>query len=170
MGYENFIAESQKLNPSPVIELFTLDFTQMPAYTSGTPTLYQVTPEKDSVTFDGDTYVSGGIEFRPAPVELEGKIPEPELAAWGQDNILRQALNNFGTLLLLPIIRTKVRRIHLDDGANPDTEAKVESIFYLDELLVRTKDTLKWQLTPAPGLGKPSTSALGTQTRRTFNA
>lgn len=170
MGYENFISESQKLNPSPVIELFTFDFTQMPTYTSGSPTIYQVTGEKENVTFEGDTYVAGGIEFRPAPIDLEGKIPNPELVAFGQDSIFRQALNNFGTILLLPIIRTKVRRVHLDDGANPDPLAKVEEIWYVDELLVRTKDELKWNLTPAPGLGKPSVSALGTQTRRSFNA
>lgn len=170
MGYENFIAESQKLNPSPIIELFTFDFTQMPAYTSGNPTLYQVTPEKTSVTFDGDTYQPAGIDFRPSPIDLEGKIPNPELVAFGQDSTLRQALNNFGTLLLLPLIRTKVRRIHLDDGSNSDTLAKVEEIFYLDELLVRNKNELKWNLTPAPGLGKPSVSALGTKTRRQFNA
>ena len=163
------VADLQKDDPGPRIHLYKFDYTKALKFDGSGPSASNITNHKVDITFDGVLYkAETSFQFNPAPFGLN-EIPEPNIIIFGQWNDLLNALNAYDSVLGTKITRIFTLKQYLDGEPSADTTQKFEEIWFIDQLVSRNKDFVKFKLSPALGLKqKLSVQVLPRQPRASF--
>jgi len=106
--------------------------------------------EGSSIVFDGKVYA-------PAPVDADGfersgsgPQPTPTLKVGNANKVAQAAVNSYQDLLGATVRRIRTLREHLDDGADPDTEAIWPiDVFRVERKSAINKVFIEWELASA---------------------
>jgi lambda family phage minor tail protein L len=139
--------EAQKLSPSGIISLFTLDTTSI-----GGPIMHFVMGSQSAapVSF-------GGVQFQPMDVTFEGletsgqgALPTPTISVSNVDGIIQAVVNTWGDLngCVLHRMRTYVR--FLDGQPDADSTAFYgPDTFRIERKASETSASIQWELSAA---------------------
>lgn len=163
------IEDLQTDEPGPRIHLYEIDFTTALRYDASGPSTVNIVNGPQDETFDSVVYsAETSFQFIPAAFRLN-EIPEPNIIIFGQWNPLLDALNAYDSILGAKLTRIFTLLHYLDGEASADTTQKYEEIWFFDQLVSRTKNAVKYKLSPALGLKqKLSAQVLPRASRRGF--
>lgn len=139
--------EAQKLSPSGIISLFTLDTTSI-----GGPIMHFV---QGSQSASPVSY--GGVAFQPMDVQFEGletsgqgAMPTPTISISNVDGIIQAVVNTWGSLngCLLHRVRTYTRFLDGQPDADP-TAFYGPDTFRVERKAVETSAMIQWELSAA---------------------
>jgi len=149
-------AEIQSLSPSAVVELFTLDSTNLPGGTllhfhAGTNELRQ-------------PVIWQGVEYSPLPIEAEGfdistqgTLPRPKIRIANIDGLMSAAARESDDLIGTKVVRKRTFVKYLDGAnftggtnpaANPDMHFP-DDIWYVDQKTAENRYVIEWELASA---------------------
>lgn len=135
----------QRLNVgSPLIELFTLDATDIGGST------YYFTPG----TIDGSRVTFNSVEYTPLPVEVEGfewngegKLPRPTIRVSNITLVFLAAIATYNDLVGAKLTRIRTYKKYLDGESEADPNAQFpQDIFYIERKLRQNKFMVEWEL------------------------
>ena len=163
------VEDLQKNDPGARIHLYKIDFTAGLRFDGSGPSSVNIINSSIDTTFDLVVYsAETSFKFTPAAFRLNS-IPEPTFSVFGQYTTLLNALNAYDSLLGTKMTRIFTLEQYLDGEPSADTTQKFEEIWFFDQLITRSKQILKYRLSPALGLKqKLSAVVLPRQSRRTF--
>lgn len=144
-------SQIQSLEPTAVIELYTVDLTALGGsvlyFHAGTNEL------KENIVWQGQTYIRYPIEVEGFEINGQGTLPRPKLR-------VSNVLSTVTTLLLLYddlagaiVTRKRTLRKFLDavnfDGGNADADSAAEfpdDIYYIDRKTVENREVCEFEL------------------------
>lgn len=147
-----FIANTQSLNPEPVVILYAFNFDELANYTPGVPSTLFFTahslPNGNEIVFNGNTYERIPIIMTGVSAELGGKIPEPTLRIgypslynnsgfaaifndWRSQNGNNRRLDWRG----VSVLRLEVFASNLDGGSDPDPTQAASVLYNVDQVM-----------------------------------
>lgn len=136
--------ESQKLNPSGLISLFTLDATSV-----GGSILYFTKGSEagEPVMFGGIAYHPVGIELRGLQTSGIGSLPRPELHIANTDGLIQAIVNTWGDLNGCKLYRKRTFTRFLDGQPDADSSAFYgPDEFVFDRKASDTPEMISWEL------------------------
>lgn len=170
----NIIEESRKLNQKALVTLFLIDGSKW-----GLGTLrFSADKAKDggNIFFNGNEYTQLPIEAEGFEITNKGTLPTPTLRFFINDVAIRSILLDSNDLLGAPIVRFRVFEQNLDDGDDPDPEAKLsEDYFYVEQKTNQNKYSIELELKTLMDLQgqklpkRMTNKRTCTQTYRTWN-
>lgn len=136
---------TQELSQKALVTLFIIDASKW-----GLGTL-RFTAEKSNddqnVMFNGNEYVQIPIEASGFEVTNQGTLPTPTLKFYIGDVGVRSILIDSDDLLGAPVARFRIFEQNLDDGEDPDPEAKVsEDYYYIEQKTAQSKYEIEFEL------------------------
>lgn len=138
-------AEVQKLNPDALIELYVLDLTRLGGQ------VYRFHNQRVNgagiLTFDG-------VAFEPMPFEAKGwafngteQPAAPTIKVSNLSGVIAGLVEQFGGLVNATLTRIRTFRKHLDDGSDPDGQAKfAEDVFIVNRKMADNKLWVEFEL------------------------
>lgn len=139
--------ESQKLSPSGIISLFTLDTTSI-----GGPVLNLVMGSQSTkaVTYGGVTFQPIDVKFSGLQTTGQGALPTPKISVGNTDGLMQALLNTFGDLngCTLHRIRTYVRFLDGQPDADPEAFYGPDT-FRIERKSVEDPNHIEWDLSAA---------------------
>lgn len=140
-------AEAQKLSPSAIISLFTLDTTR-----AGGPVLRFVMSSKAgaSIVFQGQTYAPFDVKFEGLETTGIGPFPMPTINVANDTTIIGPLINTYGDLngCVLTRIRTFARFLDGEPDADP-TAFMGPDTYSVDRKAEDTPESVTWELSAA---------------------
>lgn len=153
MAKKETIAESNKFNPSAILNLF-----KVALYGINTMYFYAGT------AFDLDPIIFNGIAYAPVPLEMEefeidgrGRLPRPKITISNVQGIISNIILSQRDLVGAVVTRTRVFYKYIDDvnfpnNINPwgvaDAEAAFsEEVYYINRKLLENKEIVQFELT-----------------------
>lgn len=148
-------AEIQSLSPSALIELFTIDATNLPGgevtrFHAGTNGLMQ------PVIWQGNEYLALPIEAEGFDITTKGTLPRPRLRVANANGMFSAITSEFDDLVGCKIIRSRTFARFLDaanfpDG-NPDADPNQhfeDDIWFVEQKLLENPLMIEWELSSA---------------------
>lgn len=139
------LSESQKLAPSAMVSLFTLDATSV-----GGSILYfsNGSVGGQPIIYDGISYHPVGIEMTGMQTTGVGSLPRPELHIANTDGLIQAIVNTWGDLNGCKFfrIRTFARFLDGEPGADPAAFYGPDE-FVIDRKSSDTPELIAWELT-----------------------
>lgn len=147
-------SDIQKLNPSALIELFTLDATGLGGdvfhFHAGTNEL------GDDVVWQGITYTRYPVEAEGFEMRATGAAPRPKIRAANINGTLGAAIRVNDDLIGAKIIRHRTFARYLDavnfSEGNPSADPNVafnDEVYYVDRKVSENKVVIEWELVSA---------------------
>lgn len=143
----DFNQESQKLDPSAIISLFTLDTSSL-----GGPVLrFTKSSQADNVvTYQGVDYTPIDVDFTGLETTGVGAFPTPKISIANTDGVIEAIVNTYGDLNGCSLSRLRTYKRFLDDQPDADPNA----YYGPDNYRVERKDTdtpevIGWELSTA---------------------
>lgn len=137
--------ESQKLNQKALVTLFLIDASRW-----GLGTLrFSADKAKDggNIIFNGNEYINLPIEAEGFEVSNTGQMPTPTLRFLLDDVSIRSILLDSKDLLGAPVVRFRIFEQNLDDGEDPDPDAKIsEDYYFIEQKVSQTKYVIEFEL------------------------
>ena len=138
-------SQVQKQNPGNIVSLFTLSTSNLGGSTTFNFTA--MSRETTSVVFNGVTYTPIDIEAEGFEWDGKGAFPKPKLRVSNVAGLVSAAIVGENDLIGATLTRIKTFEEFLDDGANPDPNAKFPTeIYTIEQKLVQNKVYVEWQL------------------------
>lgn len=143
----NLATESQKLNPSGMVSLFTLDTTSIGGI------IYCFTMG----SIAGAPVVYRGVSYQPIDIELKGmqasgtgSLARPELVLANTDGLIQAIVNTWGDLNGCKVTRIRTYTRFLDGmpEADPNAFYGVDK-FVIDRKSTDTPEEISWELSAA---------------------
>ena len=140
--------EVQKLAPTAIVSLFTLDTTSM-----GGPVMRFVQSKKT----DGQSIVFSGLTYEPVDVKFEGletsgvgAMPTPKIKLANTNGVIQALVNSYGDLNGAKLMRIRTFARFLDG----EPEADPNAFFGPDQYRIERKtddnpDFIQWELSTA---------------------
>lgn len=154
MGTQH-IREGQKLSPNTLVELFTLDTSQLTNIygVAGTGSIYNWT----AGTLAGTPVVFAGVTYAPLPIAIsgfewngQGKLPRPKMQIANISGLASGLVIEFGDMLGAIVTRQRTFAKFLDGQPNADTTAVYEAdVFRIDRKSAQNKAYVEWELAAA---------------------
>lgn len=139
------LQEAQKLEPSAIVSLFSLDTTKLDG-----PILYFVMSTKtngNKLVFNGITYEPIDIEFRGLETTGVGSLPTPTLTLKNDNSIVQLLVNTYGDLNGCEVTRLRTYARFLDGEPEADPTAYFGPDRYRVERMVSdTPEQIEWEL------------------------
>lgn len=138
--------EIQKLSPSALLSLFTLDTTKLGG------TLLRFTKNVNGlgtagVIFGGVTYIPLDIEFEGFEISGVGSIPRPTMKLANTDGLIQALVNTWGDLNGCSLQRVRTFARFLDGAPGADASAYFgPDIFDVDRKVSDTPSAITWEL------------------------
>ncbi len=138
--------ERQKFSPENLITLFELDATAI----GGEYMRFTSSAEVDTtIRFGGHSYVPVPIEASGFEMSGSGSLPTPTLRVLNAP-ALQSGVIALGDLLGATLYRIRTFKTFLDDGEDPDPNARFPvDIFKLERKTTQTKVYIEWELSAA---------------------
>lgn len=160
-------ADTQGLQGDAIIELMALDY-ESGVGGNGTPTWFRfcnwTQTSGQPVRFAGDVYTALPYQATGFEIRNEGVPPNPKIVIANIGLEMTGLINIKKDLLGCKLIRTRVLARHLDDGSDPDANAKwPDEAWYIQQKAEESKVAVTFQLsTPfdLDGVGLPRRRAL----------
>ena len=142
-------AEQQNLSGDAIIELFTINLSTAIGGGGATPIYFCNWEETNgsAVTFAGDNYVPIPYQSSGFAISNEGVLPNPQLTMSNVFLIPASLANQYKDLLGTQVIRTRVLAKHLDNGDDPDVNAKwPDETWFVQRKVAENKLFITWEL------------------------
>lgn len=139
------IAELQKLEPDTIIELFQLDTVKFggPVYCFHN----QRTQGGGTLSFGGDAYQAMSLEATGFAWNGTDQQPVPTITISSLNGVMTALIAEFDNLVGASIRRIRTFRKHLDDGTDPDVNARLsDDVFLVDRKSAEKKADIEWEL------------------------
>lgn len=149
------IREAQKLSPSPLVELYTLDTTTL-------TNIYGQAGTGDVLLFCAGTLNDApvqfnGLTYKPMPIEATGfewtgagKLPQPKLKIAAISGLAAALTYQFTDLLGAEVTRLRTFARFLDGQPDADNTAVFDpDIFRINRKSAQTKAYVEWELAAA---------------------
>jgi len=139
--------EAQSLNPSAIIDLFTVDTSSL-----GGSLFHFVQGSKQNahVKFAGIDYQPIDVEFEGLETSGTGSLPTPTVRVSNTDGVAQAMSNTWGDLLGCTLYRVRTFARHLDDGQEPDAQAFYgPDIFRFERKTSENSIYIEWELSAA---------------------
>ncbi|MGI4796941.1 MAG: phage minor tail protein L, partial [Janthinobacterium lividum] len=146
------LAEGTSLSPDALVELFTLDTSQLTNIygQSGSGAIYTWT----AGTINGAMVHFAGVGYAPLPIETagfewngQGKLPRPTLKVANISGLASGLVIEFGDMLGARVTRVRTYAKFLDGQPNADSSAAYEpDEFRVDRKAVQNKHFVQWEL------------------------
>lgn len=136
--------ENQKLNPSAIISLFTLDATFV-----GGPVLrfVQSSDGLNSVVYGGVTYEPIDVEFSGMETSGLGAFPTPKISVSNNSAVVQALVNTYGDLNGCSVSRIRTYERFLDGRADSDSQAFFGPDQYrIERKADDTPEYIEWEL------------------------
>ena len=139
------VAETQKLSPDAIIELFELDTA---IFGGG---FYRFHNQRKT----GDGVLSfGGIEFQPLALQATGfaitgtdRMPTPKIEVANIGGLMASLIYQYDNLVGARVRRIRTFRKHLDDGSDPDSTARLsDDIYFVNRKSSENRETIEFEL------------------------
>jgi len=140
----NLKETQQGFSPGRMVVLFELDLTSR-----GGPLLRFTSSafESSAIVFDGNTYTPINCEATGFDADSDGALPSPELKVSNVEFTYQALLYGFDDLLGAPFRRIRTFRQFLDDGADPDPQARFpDDVFVVNRKTEQNKIQISWEL------------------------
>jgi lambda family phage minor tail protein L len=147
-------SEVVKLNPTAIIELFTLT---MPAESGGLSYYFHcgVNMFKEGILFGGQRYDPFPIEAEGFALSGKGEIPRPKIRIANLTSYIRGLVLNFDDLIGAKVVRTRTFAKFIDsanflEGVNPDADpSKIlsQDEYYIERKTTESKSVIEFELT-----------------------
>jgi lambda family phage minor tail protein L len=138
------VQEAQKLSPSAIIHLFTLDTTSV-----GGPLLrFTASSQSDAaVVYQGLSYQPFDIEFNGVETSGVGAYPTPRLRLNNTDGVIQALVNTWGDLNGCQVKRIRTFERFLDGRPEADPESYFgPDIFRVERKSDDNADFIEWEL------------------------
>ncbi|PZR92246.1 MAG: phage minor tail protein L [Stutzerimonas stutzeri] len=139
--------EAQKLDPSAIISLFTIDTTSL-----GGPLLYfvQGTDGTQPVKFNGIEYQPVDVEFSGLETTGTGALPTPKIRVSNVDGLAQAIVSTWGELLGCTLYRVRTFKRFLDGQPDADPTAFYgPDIFRFERRTSENAVYIEWELSAA---------------------
>lgn len=139
--------ESQKLSPTAIVPLFTLDATSVNG-----PTLHftQNSISGGPVTFGGVIYQPTDIEFKGLETSGVGALPTPTISIANTDALVQALVNTYGDLNGCTLSRIRTFARFLDGEPDADSTAFFgPDSFRFERKSSDDPDVIEWELSAA---------------------
>lgn len=148
-------SEIQTLEPSAIIELFTLDASSFGGgvhlFHAGTNGLLQ------NVVWQGNTYVAFPVQASGFDYSGNGQLPRPKLVVANVTGAITALVLNYDDMLGAKLTRKRTLAKYLDavnfpGGVNPTADPTAEfadDVFYVDRKATETRDVVEFELAAA---------------------
>lgn len=142
-------AEQQNFFGDAIIELFTINMSTAIGG-AGQPSIYFCNWEQTNggyVTFAGDEYAPIPYQASGFAISNEGVLPNPQITISNVKLLPTSLANGYEDLLGTQIIRTQVLAKHLDNGSEPDVNAKwPDETWFVQRKVTENKLFITWEL------------------------
>ena len=142
-------AQQQNLLGDAIIELFTINMSTAIGGT-GVPSIHFCNWEETNgtfVKFAGEEYVPIPYQASGFAISNEGVLPNPQLTISNVALVPTGLANDYDDLLGTQIIRTRVLAKHLDNGSDPDSNAKwPDETWFVQRKATENKLFITWEL------------------------
>lgn len=140
----NLKETQQGFTPGRMVTLFELDLAGL-----GGSVLYFTSSafESSAIVFDGNTYVPINAEAEGFDSDSDGALPSPTLRVSNVEFTYQGLLYDFGDLLGAEFRRVRTFRQFLDDGADPDPDARFpDDVYIINRKTDQNKIFIAWEL------------------------
>mgnify|MGYP003133758049 FL=1 len=141
--------QQQNLLGDAIIELFTINLSTAIGG-SGDPSIHFCNWEETNgtfVTFAGEEYVPIPYQSSGFAISNEGVLPNPQLTISNVALVPTALANQYQDLLGTQVIRTRVLAKHLDNGSDPDANAKwPDETWFVQRKVTENKLFVTWEL------------------------
>jgi lambda family phage minor tail protein L len=139
------IAETQKLSPDALIELFVLDLTKL----GGSTFRFHNQPVDGAgtISFDSNTYQAMPIEANGFAFTGTDQPPTPTIRISSISGAITALIEQHDDLDGAQLTRIRTYRKHLGDGSDPDGTAKFsEDVFFVNRKAGQNRNTVEFEL------------------------
>ncbi len=143
----NIQQEAQKLEPSAILALFTLDTSIL-----GGPVLPFVMGSRldADVQFGGVTYTPVDVKFDGLETTGVGSLPTPRISISNADGVIQALVNTYGDLNGCTLIRKRTFARFLDGMPEADPNSFFgPDIYRVERKSVENSRTIEWELSAA---------------------
>jgi lambda family phage minor tail protein L len=145
-------AELQELVPSALLELYVLDLTE-----TGHQTVLRFYSGLDrnygALQFRGYDYSPWPIKATGFAKSAKGPFPRPELTLSNVTGYISSLLPIYDDFVGAKVTRQRTVARYLDNGANPDPNAVLEDVFFVNQRKVETQEAVTFELVSSLDLG-----------------
>lgn len=134
----------QLFDPGRLVILFELDATAL----GGPISRFTSTAlESSAVTFGGNTYIPINAEADGFDADSDSSLPTPTLRVSNVEFTFQSLLYGFNDLVGATFRRIRTFRQFLDDGADPDVDARFpDDIYLVSRKIQQNKISVEWEL------------------------
>lgn len=140
--------EAQKLEPSAIVSLFTLDTTKL-----GGPVLRFVMSSKTNgqrIVYDGITYEPVDVEFKGLETNGVGALPTPSFVLANDASLVQVMVNTYGDLNGCEVTRVRTYARFLDGEPDADPTAFFgPDRFRVERMVSDSPEQVEWELSTA---------------------
>lgn len=148
---DKLFEEFSSLTPSGLIELYTLDATEIGGdilyFYDGTGVVVKPDLPNPSLVFQGITYTPMPVSVKGFEFSGKGELPRPSVTfsnVFGTFTALSLLYND---LIGAKLIRRRTLRKFLDDGTEPNPDAELpQDIFFIDRKVTENKLIVSYEL------------------------
>ena len=141
------LQEAQKLSPTAVVSLFTLDTTSI-----GGPVMYftQASQVTTPITFGGVEYQPIDVRFEGLETSGQGALPTPTISVSNVDGVIQAIVNTWGDLngCVVQRVRTFARFLDGQPEAD-DTAIWGPDTFRIERKSMENSQVITWDLSAA---------------------
>ena len=142
-------AEQQNLLGEAIIELFTINLATAIGGSGKSPIYFCNWEETNGtfVQFAGEEYAPIPYQASGFAISNEGVLPNPQITISNVALLPTGLANNYKDLLGTQVIRTRVLAKHLDQGSDPNINAKwPDETWFVQRKVTENKLFITWEL------------------------